>query len=176
MKKPAEPLPPEGEQKLAEDRRRSPPYLAFGRGFVSTEDNYGAADAKIQRHGNGCVYVAEYICDERDRRHDAEIDRLVAVHAADDYVAWCRYLYDEAGGIQSIETCDSDAKGAFKVYRHPAELLQPTGEQEQGAQAAIDHWATMYRKVAADNVELLNRLAESVEGSDLISRQEAIRR
>lgn len=32
------------------------------------------------------------------------------------YVAWCRYKYNSEGGIQSIVTCDSDAKGAFKVY------------------------------------------------------------
>lgn len=30
----------------------------------------------------------------------------------DDYVAWCRYTKN------SIVTCDSDAPGAFKVYRH----------------------------------------------------------
>ena len=30
----------------------------------------------------------------------------------DDYVAWCRYTKT------SIVTCDSDAPGAFKVYRH----------------------------------------------------------
>lgn len=35
----------------------------------------------------------------------------------DDYVAWCRYIYDESGDIQTIEACDSDAPGAFKVYR-----------------------------------------------------------
>lgn len=109
------------EQKLAEDRRRNPPYLAFGRGFVSPEDNYGAADAKVQLNGNGCVYVAEYICDDRDRRHDAEIDQFIA----NEHIAWCRYLYDEAGGIRSIVTCDSDAKGAFKVYRHPAAASSP---------------------------------------------------
>lgn len=31
----------------------------------------------------------------------------------DDYVAWVRYIDN------SIQTCDSDAEGAFKVYRHP---------------------------------------------------------
>ena len=36
---------------------------------------------------------------------------------SDDYVAWCCYTYDESGGIKSIVTCDSDAKGAFRVYR-----------------------------------------------------------
>lgn len=30
----------------------------------------------------------------------------------DDYVAWCRYTG------RSIVTCDSDAEGAFRVYRH----------------------------------------------------------
>src|ERR1043165_8676995 len=35
---------------------------------------------------------------------------------SDNYVAWCRYTYDESGGIKTIVTCDSDAKGAFKVY------------------------------------------------------------
>lgn len=38
---------------------------------------------------------------------------------SDDYVAWCRYIFNESGGIETIETCDSDAKGAFKVYRAP---------------------------------------------------------
>lgn len=33
----------------------------------------------------------------------------------DDYVAWARY----SGG--TIRLCDSDAPGAFKVYRHPQE-------------------------------------------------------
>lgn len=37
--------------------------------------------------------------------------------AVDDYVAWCRYTYDERGYIQTINICDSDAIGAFKVYR-----------------------------------------------------------
>jgi hypothetical protein len=36
-----------------------------------------------------------------------------------DYVAWCRYRYDESGSIRDIVTCDSDAKGAFKVWRTP---------------------------------------------------------
>lgn len=40
--------------------------------------------------------------------------------AVDDYVAWCTYTYNSEGGIQTIVTCDSDAKGAFKVYRKPS--------------------------------------------------------
>jgi hypothetical protein len=38
---------------------------------------------------------------------------------AGNHVAWCRYTYDESGCIESIATCDSDAKGAFKVYAAP---------------------------------------------------------
>ena len=41
----------------------------------------------------------------------------------DDYVAWCAYVnygQDESGAdITTIETCDSDREGAFKVYRRP---------------------------------------------------------
>lgn len=37
----------------------------------------------------------------------------------DEHVAWCCYTYDEGGGIQSIETCSSNEKGAFRVYRAP---------------------------------------------------------
>ena len=34
----------------------------------------------------------------------------------EDYVAWCRYTE------HSIVTCDSDAPGAFKVYRGPRQV------------------------------------------------------
>jgi len=37
---------------------------------------------------------------------------------ADDYIAWCCYTHDG----NEISTCDSDAKGAFKVYRHPSHI------------------------------------------------------
>ena len=39
--------------------------------------------------------------------------------ARDNYVAWCHYTHNHIGGIESIETCDSDAKGAFRVYAAP---------------------------------------------------------
>ena len=35
------------------------------------------------------------------------------------YVAWCRF------SAQSIQTCDSDAPGAFKVYRWPLAPKEP---------------------------------------------------
>jgi hypothetical protein len=37
---------------------------------------------------------------------------------AENYVAWCRYT------TESIVTCDSDAQGAFKVYRWPASRIR----------------------------------------------------
>lgn len=47
-----------------------------------------------------------------------ELESVAATTPADrdDYVAWCRYTYNDQGGIQTIKTCNSDSKGAFKVY------------------------------------------------------------
>jgi hypothetical protein len=52
---------------------------------------------------------------------------------AAEHVAWCRYTYDQAGSIKSIATCDSDAKGAFKVYAalQLAELERLQAENER---------------------------------------------
>lgn len=48
----------------------------------------------------------------------------VGTAEADDYVAWCRYDFtnEETTGT-TISVCDSDAPGAFKVYRHPSPPL-----------------------------------------------------
>jgi hypothetical protein len=43
----------------------------------------------------------------------------------ENYVAWCRYAHNSAGETNGIRLCDSDAPGAFKVYRLPA---PPTGD------------------------------------------------
>lgn len=53
-----------------------------------------------------------------------ENDRLRTTYDADDYVAWCTHERDEGEpDLERIVLCDSDTKGAFKVYRHPdAEL------------------------------------------------------
>jgi hypothetical protein len=61
---------------MSEDNEHHPAYLAFGRGFVSSTDNYGEADAIVKRNGNGCVYVSEHVCDKRDMRYDAEVEHL----------------------------------------------------------------------------------------------------
>ena len=41
-----------------------------------------------------------------------------AVRADDSYVAWMRYKHWPDGGPTTIHLCDSDADGAFRVYRH----------------------------------------------------------
>ena len=59
------------------------------------------------------------------REQAAAMEMLKAVDEAalapaewtDDYVAWCRYKFENERGTEII-TCDSDAEGAFKVYRH----------------------------------------------------------
>lgn len=40
-----------------------------------------------------------------------------------DHVAWLRFKTGNDGRPATIHVCDSDAPGAFKVYRHPADLL-----------------------------------------------------
>ncbi len=49
--------------------------------------------------------------------------------SVDNYVAWLCFDRHENGDV-SIHVCDSDTKGAFKVYRHPA---QPISEPTQWA-------------------------------------------
>jgi hypothetical protein len=45
---------------------------------------------------------------------ELEIEKI---QTEDNYVAWCCYIYNESGGIQSIRTCNSNSKGAFRVYK-----------------------------------------------------------
>jgi hypothetical protein len=39
----------------------------------------------------------------------------------DNYVAWLCYRHHD-NGATTIHICDSDATGAFKVYRHPKDV------------------------------------------------------
>jgi hypothetical protein len=48
--------------------------------------------------------------------------------SSDDWVAYCAYQHHDEG-IVTIDTCDSDAKGAFKVYRHPLWPQIPSDEE-----------------------------------------------
>lgn len=88
-------------------------------------------------------------CEDR-RRLISEFAEPVTT--PDNYVAWCRYTYDESGGIQSIETCDSDAPGAFRVY---ARSPQPvTAAARAAAREIMQAWKDWldesdYDKIAA---------------------------
>lgn len=42
-----------------------------------------------------------------------------------EYVAWLYYKTGRDGRPTTIHVCDSDAEGAFKVYRHPADETRP---------------------------------------------------
>lgn len=48
--------------------------------------------------------------------------------SADDYVAWCRYTSTDGDQMGRIVTCDSDAPGAFKIYRAPELSRDPQPE------------------------------------------------
>ena len=62
---------------------------------------------------------------------DGEFTRPLYAHppatGSDNYVGYCRYSHDD---LKRIKMCDSDADGAFKVYRHPASE-QPEGDAER---------------------------------------------
>lgn len=76
-----------------------------------------------------------------------ELERT-KTQSEDSYVAWCRYTYDESGGIRSIVTCDSDAKGAFKVYASPSDAEQLI-ELRKLAQTSLDLLNDVYNSRAS---------------------------
>lgn len=49
---------------------------------------------------------------------DAPVEQPVRRHAPSEHVAWCRYVCRHEKPTR-IVLCDSDAPGAFPVYRHP---------------------------------------------------------
>lgn len=56
---------------------------------------------------------------------------------ADDYVAWLRY---KSGNDTTVHLCDSDTKGAFKVYRAPRWIpvaQKPPRDPESGWASAL---------------------------------------
>ena len=42
---------------------------------------------------------------------------LKPLNITENHVAWCRYIPMSTTGAVSIETCNSDDRGAFKVFR-----------------------------------------------------------
>ena len=73
------------------DNEKHPRYVAFGRGFCWSGDNYGEADAVVKRNGNGCVYVSEHIVDRIEEQQLRE-DEAAGRFQPDDHVAWCCYI------------------------------------------------------------------------------------
>lgn len=53
----------------------------------------------------------------------------------DDYVAWCRFT----GNNGPIVTCDSDAPGAFRVYRHPAQAQREEAPKPRDAERVAEN-------------------------------------
>lgn len=91
----------------------------------------------------------------------------------DDYVAWCRYIYNDGGGIQSIVTCDSDAKGAFKVYRQPDAVSIPTEPEVSKARLQNQAENIIYEVFGAINLAYKQErplIRQLIELRDLITR------
>lgn len=47
-----------------------------------------------------------------------QLETPVRQHSVGEHVAWCRYVHAHERPTR-IVLCDSDAPGAFPVYRHP---------------------------------------------------------
>lgn len=89
-----------------------------------------------------------------------------------DYVAWCRYTYNSEGGIQSIVTCDSHAKGAFKVYRASPpdfEQLQRLRDWKESAMTLLSRYdsiAEMFGgKLGSSKIDNLERAVERLRSA-----------
>ena len=63
-----------------------------------------------------------------------EAKQGTVAQADDDYVAWCRYAK------RTIVTCDSDAEGAFRVYRRSQWI--PVSERLPPAAYSVPVWVT----------------------------------
>ena len=92
----------------------------------------------------------------KELKYGLKSDKLVPIVGEGDYVAWCRYAE------HSIVTCDSDAPGAFKVYRGPRQVPEETVSSE-----AHQRWMSERKKQdplnpqpIAGQEELVQRLVE----------------
>jgi hypothetical protein len=56
----------------------------------------------------------------------------------DDYVAWMRFAHRTDNQQPYLQICDSDAEGAFKVYRHPLPGAAPAEKWEYRAAGKHD--------------------------------------
>ena len=102
---------------------------------------------------------------------------------ADDYVAWCTYERDEREpDIERVVLCDSDTKGAFKVYRRPAaDAPAPQGEAQQMKSAMLARlWAIQSDRMEDEEPEetmkidaLLSTIAADLEKVQLTAAAQA---
>ena len=77
-----------------------------------------------------------------------------------DHVAWLRYNNHNGQKPTTVHLCDSDAPGAFKVYRHPIEVAALRAR----LQWTRDRWQDIVED--ADNYarELFGRPANEIGG------------
>lgn len=63
------------------------------------------------------IAVAGWMSDENRASYQLAIAAVLkASESKEEHVAWCKYTKWGDGRV-TIRTCDSDAEGAFKVYR-----------------------------------------------------------
>lgn len=81
----------------------------------------------------------------------------------DNYVAWLRYNFHE-GNTTTIRVCDSDAEGAFKVYRRPPNTAALLAEQERKIAEQhdrIEKWCVLLNQKDTELLELRAQLSTS---------------
>jgi hypothetical protein len=123
----------------------------------STATNSAAVEAakEIDGYLSRTIYIAITSFARSDiaaiiSKHFPPTEAAIPAVSEDDYVAWCRYTYDESGSIKSIVTCDSDAKGAFKVYRAVPDSTARANAIDE-AIATCGDIVTLNRECAADS-------------------------
>ena len=75
---------------------------------------------------------------ERIAKLEATLPEPQNAAAVDDYVAWLCFGHLEGGGSY-LSVCDSDTKGAFKVYRHSQPSLDSAAIRAQAYAEALEH-------------------------------------
>ena len=103
-------------------RKPEPPYQtiddlqaeAFAKGVASRQGEIDALRAEVAML-RAQLTAAEDRAVMRATEGEAK-GRREAQPKTDDYVAWLRYQHHD-GDVTTIHVCDSDAPGAFRVYR-----------------------------------------------------------
>jgi hypothetical protein len=88
--------------------------------------------------------------------HFSKAMYAAAPDVKDEHCGWCHFVeYEEY--ITALEFCDSDAIGAFKVYRHPSRRI-----------AALEAEVVKLREVATKAAE--KRFCEAIIATQEISK------